>query len=228
MKNKILIKKIDDTISERSILKHPFYQMWRMGKLTRPMLKNYAKQYYQHVAAFGQYLSAVHYKMDNIEDRKLILENLMDEESGAMNHMILWSDFAKSLGVSRKELLKTKPTSKTLAFVKHFKSFTQSKSIAEGIATLYTYESQIPKVSKEKIIGLKKFYGVKTKAGLKYFTLHMKADILHSKAERNLIAKYSTDKKTQSKVLKAVSSTLDAYWNFLSSIQKSIAYSFSK
>ena len=41
------IKKIDEMIEERSLLKHPFYQMWSDGKLTPESLAGYSKEYFQ-------------------------------------------------------------------------------------------------------------------------------------------------------------------------------------
>ena len=215
-----LISEIDKRINERSILKHPFYADWQSGKLTIPMLKDYAKQYYRHVAAFPQYLSGVHFKMDNFEDRKLILQNLMDEENGPDNHPELWMRFAESLGVTRDEVNSTIATNETNNFVSHFKNITSRGTIAEGIASLYTYESQIPKVSEEKIHGLMEFYGISSEEALEYFKVHMQADIEHSEAERQLIMKYSITKEEQEKVLKAVDATLDAYWGMLSGVHK--------
>jgi len=46
-----LIQKIDRIIEERSLLKHPFYQTWSDGKLTREALVGYSKEYYQLVKA---------------------------------------------------------------------------------------------------------------------------------------------------------------------------------
>ena len=215
-----LVREIDALIKKRSILKHPFYQAWQMGALTRPMLQNYSRQYYSHVAAFPQYLSAVHSKMDNAQDRRLMLENLVDEEFGNKNHPLLWEQFAAALGVSKPSLEKTRLSRETRAFVTHFKKATQKGSVAEGIAALYVYESQIPRVSDEKIRGLKKFYGVRSKKGLEYFEVHKKADVEHSAAERTLIRKY-TSKTEQKRVLKVVSATLDAYWNLLSGMERS-------
>ncbi|HLG23705.1 MAG TPA: CADD family putative folate metabolism protein [Candidatus Nanoarchaeia archaeon] len=217
---KNLVSEIDKRICERSILKHPFYADWQSGKLTIPMLKEYAKQYYKHVAAFPQYLSGVHFKMDNFEDRKLVLQNLMDEENGPDNHPELWMRFAESLGISRDAVNSTTPTPETTQFVNHFKNATANGTIAEGIAALYTYESQIPRVSEEKICGLIEFYGIDSRDALEYFKVHMHADIEHSEAERKLIMKYAKTEEEQEKVLKIVDSTLDAYWNMLTGVQK--------
>ena len=220
-----LIMEIDKKIKEKSILKHPFYQDWQSGKLTIPMLKEYAKQYYKHVAAFPQYLSAVHSKMDNFDDRKLILQNLMDEENGENNHPELWLRFGEALGLTREQIQKTSASKETTAFVNHFKSATLQRSIAEGIAALYAYESQIPSVSEEKIRGLVNFYGVDSEQGLEYFKVHIQADIGHSAAERELIVKYADDKETQRNVLTAVEQTLDAYWSMLSGVHQLCKYS---
>ncbi len=220
MKAEILIEQIDKKIMERSILNHPFYEAWKSGKLSKDALRKYAKQYYKHVAAFPQYLSAVHSKIDNFEDRQLILQNLMDEENGGKNHIQLWVNFGNALGLSKEETRNNKAEEETESFVNHFKSTTSKGGIAEGIAALYAYESQIPKVSEEKINGLVNFYGVDTESGLEYFNVHMKADIEHSQAERELIMKYANDDETQQKVMEAVDRTLDAYWNMLTGIQR--------
>ena len=211
---------IDKIVKEKSILKHPFYQLWSSGKLTRKTLQEYAKQYYKHVEAFPLYLSALHNRMDNPDDRQLVLENLVDEELGKNNHPQLWIGFAQALGLQKNEVNSAAAKPETSAFVNHFKFATSQKGIAEGIAALYAYESQIPKVSKEKIRGLKKYYGVKSTRGPEYFKVHMKADIAHSKAERTLIDKYTVDKKTRKKVLETVNQTLDSYWLMLSGIEK--------
>lgn len=196
-----------------------------MGKLTTPTLQDYAKQYYKHVAAFPRYLSALHSKIDNFDDRKLILQNLIDEESGQENHPELWLRFCDALGLERKEVITTSYTPETNAFVNHFKLVTSKKGIAEGVAALYTYESQIPEVSEEKIKGLKEFYGVDSEEGLKYFKVHMHADIEHSKSERQLLKKYVTE-DNQAKVLEVVNQTLDSYWGMLSGVQRMQIYNY--
>lgn len=219
MKRNKIIAEIDKRIEEKSILKHPFYQDWRMGKLTKAMLREYAKQYYKHVAAFPQYLSAVHSKVDNFNDRRLILQNLMDEENGKKNHIQLWINFGKALGLTKEELKNEAAIGTTNSFVNYFKTITRKGSIAEGIAALYTYESQIPKVSEEKINGLVNLYGINSGQGLEYFKVHMQADILHSEAESILIEKYAKDKEIQQNVLQAADAALEAYWSMLTGIQ---------
>ena len=81
------------------LLKHPFYQIyWNEGKLNREIIKDYAEQYYQHVKAFPRYISATHSICEDIEKRRILLENLQDEENKDGDHPKLWKNFAKSLG----------------------------------------------------------------------------------------------------------------------------------
>ena len=49
-------------------------------KLTREIIKDYAEQYYQHVKAFPRYISATHSLCEDLEKRRILLENLQDEE----------------------------------------------------------------------------------------------------------------------------------------------------
>ena len=85
-----VIADLDSMIAEHSMLKHPFYQAWTAGTLTRERLQNYTVEYYPHVAAFPRYLSAIHSRCADMATRQAILENLIEEERGAENHPELW------------------------------------------------------------------------------------------------------------------------------------------
>ena len=46
---KRLVERIDEEIEKQSLLKHPFYQMWSEGKLSKEDLAGYAREYFQLV-----------------------------------------------------------------------------------------------------------------------------------------------------------------------------------
>src|ERR1051325_921263 len=94
------LDRLDNAIAAKHLLKHPFYLAWTRGELSTEALADYARQYYQHVAAFPTYLSAIHANSDDHSTRKEVLRNLIDEEAGSPNHQELWLNFAKGLGVS--------------------------------------------------------------------------------------------------------------------------------
>src|SRR3984957_4870146 len=135
------IASLDRLSAELSLLKHPFYQAWTAGTLSADRLRNYAVQYYQHVAAFPRYLSALHSRCDDLETRQLLLENLIDEERGADNHPELWLRFANALGLQRDDVLGASPLPATNALIETFMHLGRDRPPAAGLAALYVYES---------------------------------------------------------------------------------------
>ena len=212
MFSSILGKKLD----KFHLLKHPFYQVyWNEGKLTREIIKDYAEQYYQHVKAFPRYISATHSLCEDIEKRKILLENLNDEENRDADHPKLWKNFAIAMGADAKKIEEVKAEKYTSDLIDNFFKYGRS-SYAEGLASLYTYERQVPEVADTKIKGLKQHYGVNSKEGLEFFETHKKADVYHRVECEKLLDGLS--KEEQEKAEKAALSTAKYLWNFLSGV----------
>jgi|TARA_B110000211_G_scaffold10852_1_gene11405 pyrroloquinoline-quinone synthase len=207
-------KELNKKLDRYHLLTHPFYQIfWNEGKLTREIIKDYAEQYYQHVKAFPRYISATHSICDDIEKRKILLENLQDEENTKADHPKLWKNFAAAMGADKNKIDDVKPDWFTKDMIDNF--FTQARSsYAEGLASLYTYERQIPEIAETKIQGLKKFYGVKSKEGLEFFEAHKSADVVHRAECEKLLDSLSEEE--QVKAEKASMLTARYLWNFLS------------
>ena len=207
-------KELNKKLDRYHLLTHPFYQVfWNEGKLTREIIKDYAEQYYQHVKAFPRYISATHSICDDIEKRKILLENLNDEENTDGDHPKLWKNFASSVGADKEKIDDIKPDWFTKDMIDNF--FTQARSsYAEGLASLYTYERQIPEIAETKIQGLKKFYGVKSQEGLEFFEAHKSADVVHRAECEKLLDGLSREE--QIKAEKASVLTARYLWNFLS------------
>ena len=206
-------KELGEKLDQYHLLKHPFYQVyWNEGKLNREIIKDYAEQYYQHVKAFPRYISATHSICEDIEKRKILLENLQDEENKDGDHPKLWKNFAKAMGADDKKIEDVKTETFTKEMINNF--FTQARSsYAEGLASLYTYERQIPEIAETKIRGLKDHYGVSSKEGLEFFEVHKAADKYHRVACEKLLDGLS--KTEQAKAEKSALSTAKYLWNFL-------------
>jgi pyrroloquinoline-quinone synthase len=211
------LDKIDNDIAEKHLLKHPFYLAWTRGELSKEALREYALQYYHHVAAFPTYLSAVHAKCDDQATRKQLLFNLIDEEAGSPNHPELWKKFAEGLGVDQSDFAKMKKQPETKNLIDTFRSICGEGSTADGMAALYAYESQIPAICESKIDGLKKHYGFRNPKHYEYFSVHIEADREHSAAERKMLASY-IDSHNIDSVLGSVRRVLDALWEMLSGV----------
>ena len=208
-------KQLNQKLDQYHLLNHPFYKSWNEGKLTREIIKDYAEQYYQHVKAFPRYISATHSLCEDIEKRKILLENLNDEENRDADHPKLWKNFAIAMGADSKKIEEVKAEQFTKDLIDNF--FKNGRSTyAEGLASLYTYERQIPEIADTKIKGLKKFYGVNSKEGLEFFETHKKADVYHRVECEKLLDGLS--KEEQSAAEKAALSTAKYLWNFLSGI----------
>ena len=145
--------------------------------------------------------------------RKILLENLQDEENKDGDHPKLWKNFAIAMGADSKKIEDVKLEWFTKDMIDNF--FAQGRSsYSEGLASLYTYERQIPEIAETKIRGLKKYYGVNSKEGLEFFEAHKAADVLHRAECEKLLDGLPEEEK--SKAEKAALITARYLWNFLS------------
>ncbi|HEX9708399.1 MAG TPA: CADD family putative folate metabolism protein [Candidatus Thermoplasmatota archaeon] len=215
-----LVQDLKAVIAKRSVLDHPFYKAWTKGEVTHDALAFYARQYYPHVLAFPTYVSAVHANCPDLATRQEILENLIEEERGPENHPELWLRFAEGLGLDRESVKRAGATASTRAFIGTFQDATRNMSYPAGMAALFAYESQIPEVSRVKIDGLRRFYGVRDKRSLKFFTAHMDLDEVHSEVAAGIIAKRSKGPRARAEALEAATRVADGYWGFLDGVME--------
>jgi len=209
---------IDRLIDERSLLKHPFYQAWQKGELSLDDLRTYAGQYYHHVLAFPQYVSAAHATCPDQADRRELLENLIEEEGGEENHPELWLRFGDALGLSRQSVIESELLPETVDLVDTYRDVTRNGSFAEAATALYCYESQVPEVAKTKIAGLRDFYGIADERGTQFFTVHIGADEWHAEVGRGFVSRYGESDGERERVLATARRCLDALWHFLDGV----------
>jgi pyrroloquinoline-quinone synthase len=215
MSNTELLNKIDAAIAEKSLLKHPFYQDWQMGKLSRESLQLYAAQYYRHVEAFPKHLRVLAARTEG-PLRDIVLENLAEEQNPIAPHPKLWRDFAAALGVSEDDVTCCPALPGTQAVVETFREIVGDRPVAECVAALYAYESQVPEIAATKIEGLKKFFGIDKPGALAYFTVHEQADREHRAAWRNWLEQHATG--SEEEILATTNQALDALWGALDAV----------
>ncbi|OGT49845.1 MAG: hypothetical protein A3E82_09355 [Gammaproteobacteria bacterium RIFCSPHIGHO2_12_FULL_38_11] len=205
-----ITQQLQRVISEYHLLKHPFYQAWSRGELTQETLKTYAKQYYHQVQSFPRFISRVHTECPMIEARKVLLENLVDEEIHGKDHPQLWMQFAEGLGESRQEVMNEQAIPETQLLVDKFYELA-GRDWRDGLCALYAYESQVPEVSTSKIAGLKQFYNITDEATLEFFTAHQEYDVGHAKQVATLIDRYVE----KDRAVVATQEAAQALWGFL-------------
>ena len=204
---------LDGLIAEKSILKHLFYKAWAAGMLSKEDLQRYACQYYHHVRAFPTYVAGIMANTENPRLRTVLLENLNDEEGSSPTHLDLWVNFGQSLGLSRSDMENSEVYPETRRFIDSFQSLTKQSSSLVGAAALYTYESQIPAVAREKINGLMKYeYG--STLDVTFFAVHEEADVRHTEGLSEVMAASSEQKEASA----AVRQVLDGWWGLLDGV----------
>ncbi len=181
-----IIQKIDEMIEEKSLLKHPFYQMWSGGKLTQESLGGYSKEYFQLVKAVPSFMIPIIAKSPETVTSELV-ENQQEES----DHIKPWINFACKLGIPEEELTSYAGTAKTQKAVY---DLTQLMNTFDGGAcAMYAFEKEIPKISQTKLDGLAEFYGMTNNEATEYFKLHTEADIRHAASWRNILEQSSVD-----------------------------------
>jgi pyrroloquinoline-quinone synthase len=185
---------LETSIAKYDLLTHPFYRAWAAGELTREDLREYARHYYHHVQAFPCYLAEFALRLNESELRRAVLANMCDEKGNAggsgkdaVSHSELWLDFAEGMGASR-DMRWHLPVPEIEELIRYFHAVASEGTPEEALAAFYTYESQVPRIAKEKERGLREMYGADDKT-CGYFSLHASADIYHSNVWRRQLEK---------------------------------------
>jgi len=211
--------RIDEKVAKRAMLSHPFYQAWTEGRLPLDTLRAYARQYFHHVEAFPRAVSAVHSACPDRDGRRMLAENLAEEEgveAGKQDHASLWLMFAVGLGESEDGIRAQGLNPETEALIGTFRTLSR-RSYASGLGALYAYESQFPAVATAKIDGLIDRYGISDEPTLRFFRVHQDADVEHSAVCRALLDRLPADEREEA--IAAGEELAGALWNFLSGVE---------
>ena len=181
-----LIQKIDQIIEERSLLKHPFYEMWSDGKLTQESLAGYSKEYFQLVKAVPEFMTPIIEKAPNS-----VITELTENQQEESDHIKPWISFAGELGISNDELISYSGLDKTKKAVSDLSEL--MTTFDGGACAMYAFEKEIPKISQTKLDGLSEFYQITSDDATEYFKLHTEADVRHAASWRNILEKSNAD-----------------------------------
>ena len=225
---------LDARIAKYDLLCHPFYQAWTMGKLTHDDLRAYAADYYHHIAAFPGYLEIFEERFSPAEGPliremvKAVSENRADEEGAGSpdgrSHAELWLDFAEGMGANRSVVQGHKPVREIQQLIAWFEEIAREGAPAEALAAFYAYESQVPRVAKEKVAGLRTRYGADDDI-CAYFTLHTTADVHHAQVWRGLLEQqvrtgWDHAQRDAIQALDAAEKTAQSLWRALDGIER--------
>ncbi|MGC2183052.1 MAG: iron-containing redox enzyme family protein [Terriglobales bacterium] len=224
MTSQEFLKQLDARIAQFDLLCHPFYKAWSAGELSRDDLREYAEDYYHHVNAFPTYLAELSMRLEESELRRAVLANLADEKGWGdasdnhPEHAALWRDFAEGLGAGR-SLLGHQPVAEIKHLTAFFHDVASHGMPEEALAAFYAYESQVPRVAKEKARGLREIYGADEKT-CRYFSLHSTADVYHAQIWRQQLERMlEQNPQAAEAALSAGENAAKALWTALDGIE---------
>ncbi len=212
------MRRLEDAVRERSVLTHPFYETWTAGTLSREALRGYAREYYKWVEMFPRFVSAVHSNCPDPEVRRVLLDNLAEEERPDAPHNELWLRFAEELGLAREEIDGAPTLAQTEWAINAVGQIARDGSFQEGTAALWAYESQVPEVAIRKAEGLRQHYGLTEPEALRYFTVHAEVDVEHAGQQRQVLEQHVRSPQQEELVSAAVDRSLDAAWTLLDGV----------
>ncbi len=195
-----LIERIHESQERWDVLRHPFYDRWDAGTLTRGELQVYAGQYRHAVAALADAAQAAASPED--------AEHAAEEAA----HVTLWDAWATSLGA---EPSAPSPETATCA------STWARTDALEATAVLYALESAQPAIAETKLRGLLAHYGYRDDSpALTYFHVHSERDHEHAARARAALEAAPRDAETDERLAAAADSALEGNWLLLDGVER--------
>jgi pyrroloquinoline-quinone synthase len=191
-----LCTSIDEARQRWDVLKHPFYERWERGELTREELAFYAGEYRHAVVAVSRAAGAAG---DGEHTR---------EEA---EHVALWDEFAAAVEAP----LDREPTPETSACAAAW----SPPDRFPALAVLYAVESAQPAISRTKLAGLVEHYGFNADdPATEYFRLHAERDVEHAGAAREALAEAPPARRAE--LLAVAERALEANWRLLDGVER--------
>ena len=191
-----LCARIDEARWRWDVLKHPFYERWECGQLTREELAFYAGEYRHAVVALARAAAAAG-----------------DEEHAReeAEHVALWDAFADAVEAPL-DRQPTRETAGCAAAWSHSERF-------RALAVLYAIESSQPAISRTKLAGLVEHYGFDADdPAAEYFRLHAERDLEHARAAREALAEAPASEVAA--LAAAAERALEANWRLLDGVER--------
>ncbi len=168
------------------------------GALPKEALKDYAVLRWAFQAHANPAMMLSHATFLQGKDVAHLLENAYDEIfrlAGEGDHPGLWVQFAKRLGATDAELdeVAAKPLAEVIGFPRTMTHYCR-QSAAEGLATWWGDEKQLPEAHGATALALRKYYGCDD-ATIEYFYEHVRADIEHTEHSFSLFDGYVKNRR---------------------------------
>ncbi|MEX0169010.1 TenA family transcriptional regulator [Streptomyces sp. LMG1-1-1.1] len=218
---------LDRMIRERRKMTSPLYQTILTGKATERLLAEFVRHRWPIKSMWTRNILGIASRIEDYRLRALLVENVYEEETGALSgskrHLETFADFGVSVGVPRESLSTEDPRPETRAVIEHNVSVCNSDvHFTAGVASvLLLMEGQPPIVSdggNSMLSVMRDVYALPA-SGLEFFVHHASADHdadavseledEHADAARELLRRYCTTPELQEGARTALARALE-------------------
>jgi len=196
---------LDDILSSRRLLAHPFYRRWEAGTLQPGELATYAAQYRHFEAALPVVLERIAAALPDGRPRQLVEDNLADERGVPAPHLELFDSFATAVGA-----VDTDMTPATRSLVDLYVGAAEASPVA-ALSAVAAYEVQSPDIASSKADGLRSRYGLDDD-GTRFWDVHAGIDEGHGAWMLEALGELADGPHD---VAVPATAAADAWWAFL-------------
>jgi pyrroloquinoline-quinone synthase len=219
---------LDRMIAERKKMTSPLYQNILAGKATRRLLQSFVLHRWPIKNLWTRNILGITSNIDDYAIRRLLVENIYEEETGALSHsgrhLDTFAAFGAAVGVTAAELENPPLAPETAAVVAHNVRVCNSGAVhfTAGVASvLLLMEGQPPIVNdggSSMLSVMRDVYGLPPQ-GYEFFVHHASADATaqavseledeHAEAARELLRRYCTTDLLRAQAVDALATALE-------------------
>ena len=207
---------------------HPFSRAWANGELSLKQIGFWAVQHFYYIDPIPQQFGMLFCRLDNLEARQHMLENLLGEENPAQpekRHPNLLVKFGRACGLKDEDFygaeLKGAVLPSTRAMRAWIWEMVNVRHLAEAAAgIMVALEGQLPTLYPMYVEAMAKMD--LSDNDMEFFHVHIVGDVEHADLGLRITHHYATTPELQQKALAAVRASTGMRWRMLDGIQDAI------
>jgi len=224
MDDKTFWKALEDARTSVHSGGHPFSVAWANGELSLEQIGQWAVQHFYYIDAvpqvFGHYIG----RLDHLEARVHMLENLAEEEmpeTPEKRHPDLLVKFGVACGVPVQDFYEAEFTGKILPSTRAMRSWLWElvtvRHLSESAAgIMVALEGQLPTLYPKYVDAMRK-QGL-TDDDMEFFHVHIVGDVEHAQVGLEITSHYANTPETQKKAIAVVRASTEMRWRMLDGI----------